>query len=85
MNSSLDSLVKKLVNGDFKYLSEEFSGKYLKVVSEKGIYPYEYMSSFKKFNETELPSKNTFFSSLKMKVLVKKTMKKLKIFGILLK
>ena len=54
MNSGLDSLVKSLVNGDFKYLSEEFSGKYLKVVKEKGIYSYEYMNSFKKFNETEL-------------------------------
>ena len=48
MNSSLDSLVKSLVVKYFKYLSEEFSGKYLKVVKEKGIYPYEYMNSFKK-------------------------------------
>ena len=64
-NSSLDSLVKNLVNKDFKYLSEEFSGKYLELLKEKGVYPYEYMNSFKKFNETELPSKNKFFSSLK--------------------
>ena len=85
MNFSLDSLVKNLVDKDFKYLSEEFSGKYLEVVKEKGIYPYEYLNSFKKFNQTELPSKNKFFSSLKMRVLVKKTIKKLKIFGILLK
>ena len=85
MNFSLNSLVKNLVDKDFKYLSEEFSGKYLEVVKEKGIYPYEYLNSFKKFNQTELPSKNKFFSSLKMRVLVKKTIKKLKIFGILLK
>ena len=65
MNSSLGSLVKNLSNNDFKYLSEEFKGKYLEVVKEKGIYPYEYMNSFKKFNETELPSKDRFFSSLK--------------------
>ena len=65
MNSSLDSLVKNLVNRDLKYLSRKFSGKYLEVVKEKGIYPYEYMNSFKKFNETELPRKNKFFSSLK--------------------
>ena len=65
MNSSLDSLVKRLVNKDFKYLSEEFSGKYLELLKEKGVYPYEYMNSLKKFNETELPSKNNFFSSLK--------------------
>ena len=65
MNSSLDSLVKNLGNKDFKYLSEEFSGKFLEIVKEKRIYPYEYMDNFKKFNETELPSKSKFFSSLK--------------------
>ena len=65
MNSSLDSLVKNLVNKDFKYLFEEFSGKYLELLRKKGVHPYEYMNIFKKFNETELPSKNKFFSSLK--------------------
>ena len=62
MNSSL---VKNLVNKDFKYLFEEFSGKYLELLRKKGVHPYEYMNIFKKFNETELPSKNKFFSSLK--------------------
>ena len=47
------------------YLSKEFKGKYLKVVKEKDVYPYEYMDSFKKFNKSELPSKDKFFSSLK--------------------
>ena len=46
MNSSLDSLVKNLSDNDFKYLSEEFSGDLLKLVKEKGVYPYEYMDSF---------------------------------------
>ena len=32
MNSSLDSLVKNLMDEDFKYLSEEFSGKFLEIV-----------------------------------------------------
>ena len=65
MNSSLDKLVKNLSGKDFKYLSEEFSGEQLKLVKEKGIYPYGYMNSFKRFNEDEIPDKNTFFSSLK--------------------
>ena len=78
MNSSLDSLVKNLVDKDFKYLSEKFSGKYLKIVKEKGIYPYEYMNSFKKFNETELPSKNKFFSSLKNDAISEKDYEKAK-------
>ena len=47
------------------YLSKEFKGKYLKVVKEKDVYPYEYMDTFKKFNKSELPSKDKFFSSLK--------------------
>ena len=31
MNSSIDKLVKNLIDKDFKYLSEEFSGKQLKL------------------------------------------------------
>ena len=65
MNSSLDSLVENLVDDDFKYLSEEFKGECLRLVKEKGVYPYEYMNSFKIFDETELPNKDEFFSSLR--------------------
>ena len=32
----------------------------------KGIYPYEYMDSWGKFNETSLPSKEDFYSNLNM-------------------
>ena len=65
MNSSLDLLVKNLSDNDFKYLSEEFSGELLELVQEKGVYPYEYMDSFKRFSEIKLPDKCNFFSSLK--------------------
>ena len=65
MNSSLDPLVKNLSDNDFKYLSEELSAEFLKLVKHKGVYPYEYMDSFKKFSENKLPSRYTFFSSLK--------------------
>ena len=51
MNSGLHSLVKKLSDNDFKYLSEEFSGELLELVKEKGVYPYEYMDSFKRFSK----------------------------------
>ena len=33
------------------YLSEGFSGELLKLVKEKGVYPYEYMDSLKRFDE----------------------------------
>ena len=65
MNSSLDKLVKNLTDEDFVFLSEEFRGEQLKLVKEKGIYPYEYMNSFKKFKENKLPDKSKFFSLLK--------------------
>ena len=35
MKSSLDSLVKNLMDKDFKYLSEEYGGKLLELVKEK--------------------------------------------------
>ena len=61
INSGLDSLVKNLSDNDFKYLSEEFSGEYLGLVKQKGVYPYEYMDSFKKFSENKMPDKCKFF------------------------
>ena len=30
---------------------------------KKGIYPYEYMDDFDKFNEEKLPDKSSFYSS----------------------
>ena len=51
MNSSLDALVKNLSDDDFKHLSQEFSGEFLKLVKQKRLYPYEYMESFKKFSD----------------------------------
>ena len=64
MNSGLDSLVKNL-SEDFKYLSEKFSSELLELVKEKGVYPYEYMDSSKKFLKIKLPNKSNFFNSLK--------------------
>ena len=85
MNSSLESLVKNLIDKDFVHLSEEFSGEFLRLVKEKGFYPYEYMDSFKRFDENKLPDKCEFFSSLKeLNALVKKTILELLIFGMYL-
>ena len=33
----------------------------------KGVYPYEYMDSWERFNETLLPDKEAFYSNLNMK------------------
>ena len=65
MNSSLDTLVKNLSDIDFKHLVQEFSSEFLKLVKQKGVYPHEYMDSFKKFFDDKLPDRYKFFSSLK--------------------
>ena len=33
-------------------------------LTEKGVYPYDYMNAFDKFNEEQLPSKEQFYSRL---------------------
>ena len=65
MNSSLDALVKNLTDNDSKNLPQEFNGEQLNLVKQKGVYPYEYMDSFKKFSEDKLPDRYEFYSSLK--------------------
>ena len=55
LNSSLDKLAKNLSDHDFKCLTEEFSDENLKLVKQKGVYPYEYFDSFGRFKENKLP------------------------------
>ena len=37
-----------------------------KLLLRKGVYPYEYMDSWKRFNEIESPSKDKFYSTLNL-------------------
>ena len=67
MNSSLDKLVKNLSDEDFKYLIEEFGSKNLELLKQKGAYRYDYMNSFEKFKEENLPATKCFYSSTKEK------------------
>ena len=46
-------------------MTEEFDSKNLKLLKQKGAYPYEYMKSFKRFSEEKLPDKECFCSSVK--------------------
>ena len=70
MNSSLDKLVKNLLDEDFKYLVEEFGSENLEILKQKCVYPYEYMNSFERFNEEKLPAREYFFSSTKKEKLI---------------
>ena len=67
MNLSLHKLVKNLVDKGFKYLVKEFSSENLKILKQKGAFPYEYMNSFKIFNEDKLCVRKYFYSSTKDK------------------
>ena len=65
MNFSLDKLLKNLVDEDFKYLVKELGSENLEILKQKGAYPYEYMNSFKRFNEEKFCARKYFFSSTK--------------------
>ena len=45
------------------YTSKKFKGKKLDLMARKGVYPYDYMDSFDKFNE-KLPTKEDFYSNM---------------------
>ena len=63
-SQSLDSLVKALGDDEFRYLRKSCISIHLGLVRRKGVYPYDYMDSFDRFEETALPSQDSFFSKL---------------------
>ena len=64
MSSSLEKLVSNLPRESLKYTSQRFKGTKLDLLVRKGVYPYDYMDSFDKFNK-KLPMKEEFYSILK--------------------
>ena len=64
MSSSLDKLVSNLPAEALKYTNKRFQKEKFKLMTRKGVYPYDYMDSFEKFNRTELPTKEEFYSIL---------------------
>jgi len=63
-NFSLESLAKNLSLSDMKYTAQEFSNEKFDLMKKKGVYPYDYMDNFEKFNDENLPPKKEFFSIL---------------------
>ena len=67
MASSLDSLTRNLVGGGHKMFGfENCSEQQYELLTRKGIYPYEHMTSWDRFEDTELPPIESFYSSLNM-------------------
>ena len=66
--SSLNSLTRNLVGGKGEKLFqfEHYSELQYELLTRKGVYPYEYMSVWDKFKESQLPSIEVFYSKLNM-------------------
>jgi len=54
MSHSLDELSSNLPEDRFIYTGEEIDGD-LDLMKNKGVYSYDYMDSFIRFNENQLP------------------------------
>ena len=63
MSTGLDKLAENLPDDAYIYTRKEFNEQF-NLMKRKGIYPYDYMDSFQKFNDTQLPIKKDFFSVL---------------------
>ena len=67
MSSSLDSLTKNLVSGGKQLFGfEDYLELQYDLLTRKGIYPYEYMSSWDCFEEMQLPPIEAFYNKLNM-------------------
>ena len=68
MSSSLDSLVNNLACGGNSHFFrfKEYNENQYKLLTHKGIYPYEYITDWDKFKEAKLPLREAFYSKLNM-------------------
>ena len=64
MRSSLDKLANNLPNKAYKYTKKAFQNEKSNLMKQKGVYCYDYMDSFDRFNETKLPKQEDFYSIL---------------------
>ncbi|CAH3183594.1 unnamed protein product [Porites lobata] len=63
LQTSLANLVSNLQPDDFRDTKREFK-KNVDLLTRKGVYPYDYVSSLEKLSETQLPPKEEFYSKL---------------------
>ncbi|XP_058974383.1 uncharacterized protein LOC131800720 [Musca domestica] len=65
MSASLDSLAKNLPPSEFKAVRTQFPNDAdFNLMTRKGVFPYEYISSFNKLLENQLPSREEFHNKL---------------------
>ena len=64
LNSSVAALVDNLPEDGFKNLEKYFKTEQIKLLKQKGFYPYEYMDSIEKLKDTKPPPQQAFYSKL---------------------
>ena len=75
MSSSLGALVNNLPKNGFKNISKYYTPEQVELIKQKGFYPYEYMNTEEKFNDTKLPPREVFYSKLSGKGITEKNYK----------
>ena len=63
-SNNIDEEIKKRFKSTLKFSNNDIN-KFV-LLLRKGVYPYEYMDHWEKFNETTLPEKEEFYSNLNM-------------------
>ena len=59
-----DENLKEHIFNTYKFSNNDIN-KFI-LLLQKGVYPYEHMDDWEKFNETSLPDEEDFYSDLKM-------------------
>ncbi|CAB3977545.1 uncharacterized transposon-derived [Paramuricea clavata] len=64
MASSLEDLVSNLSAENFRIVGKRWKGEDCNLVTQKGVFPYEFLDDISKLSTEGLPSKDKFYSSL---------------------
>ena len=64
MASKLETLVKNLPEDAFKNLGKYFKPEQVKLLKQKGFFPYEYLDSIEKLKDLTPPPQKAFYSKL---------------------
>ena len=64
MASKLEALVKNLPEDAFKNLGKYFKPEHVKLLKQKGFFPYDYMDNIEKLKDPTPPPQKAFYSKL---------------------
>ena len=64
IRSSVEALANNLPEDGFKNISKYYTPEQVELIKQKGFYPYEYMDTEEKFNDTKPPPQEAFYSKL---------------------